>query len=186
MANPDLALLSGLLKDGMIAGQMPFLRVSSGSMKPLLCVGDEVGVQPVTVEQLQPGDIVVVADQAQILTHRFWKRHDTGRFPAFITRGDRVLSYDKVWTADQLLGRAVARRRQNRILWLDYGPGYWLNRMLAQVSRYEGKMLNITPLKQPPSQRSPLQELFRLSLRSIAEGLTRAVDVYTRRKIGSP
>lgn len=186
MANHDLALLTGLLKDGMTAGQMPFLRVSSGSMQPLLRVGDEVGVHPVTVEQLQPGDIVVVAEPTQMLTHRFWKRQGAGARPSFLTRGDRVLSYDRVWTADQLLGRAVARRRQDRILWLDYGPGYWLNRTLAQVSRYEGKMLNITPLKQPPSRRSPLQELFRLSLRSIAEGLTRAVDVCTRRKIGSP
>lgn len=186
MVNPDLALLTDLLKDGMIAGQMPFLRVSSGSMQPLLRVGDEVGVQSVTVEQLQPGDIVVVSDRAQILTHRFWERRDTGRHPGFLTRGDRVLSYDRVWTADQLLGRAVARRRRNRLLWLDYGPGCWLNRMLAQISRFEGKMLNLAPSTHRLSERSPLQELLRFSLRSVAEGLTRTVDVYTYRRIGIP
>lgn len=178
MVNPDLALLTGLLKDGMVAGQMPFLRVSSGSMRPLLRVGDEVGVQSVTLAQLQPGDIVVVSDRNQILTHRFWERQGAGRPLGFLTRGDRVLRYDKVWTADQLLGRAVVRRRKERMLWLDYGPGRWLNKSLAQMSQYEARLLNLSSSNHLRAQRSLLQELVRLSLRSVAETLTRAVDAY--------
>lgn len=185
MSNPNPALLTSLLRDGMHAGHMPYLRVSSGSMRPLLQVGDEVGLQPVTLEQLQPGDIVVMTDRDQILTHRFCTLKNTGRSPAFLTRGDRVLSYDKLWTADQLLGRVVARRRQDRTLWLDYGPGRWLNKTLSWVSRYEGQILNLSPSQPGPSHRSLVQELVRLSLRSLAEALARVVDAYAYRRTGS-
>lgn len=178
MAYPDLAPLTGLLKDGMLAGQMPFLRVTSGSMRPLLQVGDEVGVQSVTLEQLQPGDIVVVSDCNQILTHRFWKRQDAPQSSVFVTRGDRVLHFDQSWAADQLLGRAVVRRRHERMLWLDYGLGRWLNRALAQISRYEGRLLNLSPSPCPESRQPSSRELVRLPLRMVAAALTRAIDTY--------
>lgn len=184
MAYPDLAPLTALLKDGMLAGQMPFLRVTSGSMQPLLQVGDEVGVQSVTVAQLQPGDIVVVSDRNQILTHRFWKRQDAAQSSLIVTRGDRVLSYDQSWAADQLLGRAVVRRRHENMLWLDYGLGRALNRALAQISCYEGQLLNLSSSPCPESRQPASREFVRLSLRALAEALTRAVDVYLSQRRG--
>lgn len=181
MVNPDLAVLTGLLNDGMVAGQIPFLRVTSGSMRPLLQVGDEVGLQSVTLGQLQPGDIVVLSDRDQILTHRFYGTQCAGALPVFLTRGDRVLRFDKVWTADQLLGRAVVRRRREQMLWLDYGLGRWLNKTLAQISQFEGRALNITP-SQDTLSRPPVQHVARLSFRALAEALTQAVEAYNYRQ----
>lgn len=181
MMNPDQAVLTGLLKDGMTAGQIPFLRVTSGSMRPILQVGDEVGLQFVTLDQLQPGDIVVVSDRDEILTHRFYGTKCVGPPPRFLTRGDRVLSFDKVWNAEQLLGRAVVRRRKGQMLWLDYGPGRWLNKTLAQISQYEGRALNISPSRDSQPQ-PPIQRLVRIPFRAMAEALTRAFEAYKYRR----
>lgn len=181
MLNPDMAVLAGLLKEGMVAGKIPFLRVTSGSMRPLFQIGDEVGLQPVTLSQLQPGDIVVVSDRDQLLTHRFYGTQNVSPSPEFLTRGDRVLKFDKVWRADQLLGRAVVRRRSKHMLWLDYGLGRWLNKTLAQISQYEARALDISPTRQTRWQR-PVQRMVTLPSRALAEALTWAVETYEYRQ----
>lgn len=142
MSTLDHLALAGLLKEAMAAGQLPFFEVTSGSMAPLLRVGDEVGVQSVSLNQLRKGDVVVVCDRDHMWTHRYCgsKQTDEGAF--FVTRGDRSLVHDRLWAADQLLGRVVVRRRDGQQLWLDYGQGHRLNRSLARLSHYDEVALN--------------------------------------------
>ena len=165
----------------MIAGHMPFLAVSSGSMAPLFRVGDEVGVQPVKLHQLHVGDVVVICDHNQLLTHRFWGRQPGGSNTEFRTRGDRSLTYDRPWSEYQLLGRVVVRRRQHNLLWLDYGLGRWLNGRLARLAQHEQRWLGSFPFLWI-ARRNQLMtsRLFRVFMRTWATALTVAVEKFAR------
>lgn len=175
-SEPNALALSGLLREGMVSGHMPFLTVSSGSMTPLLRVGDEVGVQPVSPHQLHPGDVIVVLDRNLILTHRFigLQNHKSG--DVIVTRGDRSLIIDRPWTEGQLLGRAVVRRRKGHTLWLDFGKGYWLNRLLAQLSQFEHNLLRHVSSYGASQTLRLAERLVRAIFRRLAGALTFATE----------
>lgn len=173
---PDMVTISGLLREGMVSGHMPFLRVSSGSMAPLLRVGDEIGLQAVRANHLRRGDIIAIADRNQILTHRFIGLRDMDGRRRILTRGDRALLADQPWTEDQLLGRVVARRRGRKRLWLDFGVGYRLNMALARLARLEHGILQ--PLRAADSSQpaTPTERLVLVLFRQLSNTLTGAVE----------
>lgn len=53
------SVVADLLRDSMAQGQKPYLTITSGSMRPLLHVGDEVQLEPVTLADLNEGQFVV-------------------------------------------------------------------------------------------------------------------------------
>jgi signal peptidase I len=73
--------------------------VTSGSMEPLIQVGDVVAAQPVTAEDIaeglvQPGHVILAENPARpgsLITHRVIRIEDNGDF---ITKGDRNPSAD--------------------------------------------------------------------------------------------
>lgn len=175
--NPDLSAVADLLRDGLAAGHMPYLTVSSQSMTPLLRVGDQIGVQQVTLDQLNVGDVVVVRRGSLLLTHRFAGVHRGDGGKQFVTRGDRVCGDDPLWQESDLFGRAVARRRGAQQLWLDFGRGRWLNRSLAKVAHLEQQLLQrFAPGAGERARRFPEKLICAIS-RIAAAGLTRAVEL---------
>lgn len=180
MANPDTVLVADLLRASLAEGQMPFLTVSSGSMRPLLHSGDKVGVQQVTVDQLRPGDVVVVCHESALYTHRFYGVRHNGQARLLLTRGDRVGRFDPLWHEDQLLGRAVVRRRRTRLLWLDYGRGRWLNWRLAQLARLEQRALMRNGEPVHGNGVAAPQRILRAGFRIVAGGLVRMVELRGR------
>ena len=102
----DTNALVTLLRAGMDRGHFPCLTVTSHSMMPLLRVGDQVCLEPVSIEQLQAGDIITIATASGLLTHRYY-----GRLPPqqHLTRGDRPLHFDSPWPAQALVGRVIRR-----------------------------------------------------------------------------
>lgn len=119
---------------------MPFLTVTSNSMSPLLRKGDLVGLTAPAVEQLAAGDIIVLTGSGHFTTHRYWNSQFAGGRNWLVTRGDRPLKFDPPWSQEQYVGRVVVRRRGRRALWLDRGPGRWLNARLSDLARLEGKL----------------------------------------------
>jgi signal peptidase I len=164
--------LSSLLREGMGTGHMPYLKVTSGSMAPLLQVGDEVGVQPVTLKQLRPGDIIIVSDRDQILTHRFINVRSSPSGPVIVTQGDRARVADQPWAEQQLLGRVVLRRRQRRVLWLDFGVGQRLNRVLAGLSRLQRQLLNHVSVRSARAEVTRSERVILGGFRRLAAALT--------------
>ncbi|MDQ1702757.1 MAG: signal peptidase [Frankiaceae bacterium] len=68
--------------------------VMSGSMQPAFYPGDVVVSSPVSIGQLHPGEVVVVADPVRpgkLLMHRFVRQ---GRGDTIVTRGDANASED--------------------------------------------------------------------------------------------
>ncbi|MCP4426219.1 MAG: hypothetical protein GY803_17145 [Chloroflexi bacterium] len=129
MTNTPASLIVDMLRQSLEQDEMPFLTISSGSMAPLLKTGDQVGLEAAEAARLKPGDIVTLATERDLLTHRFWGWED-GRLR---TRGDRPILFDPLWPPDCLLGKVVMRKRNGRSLSLTSGWGKRLNRHLARL-----------------------------------------------------
>ena len=130
------ALIADMLRQSLEQGDTPFLTISSDSMAPLLKTGDQVGLEPVEPFQLNPGDIITLAPEGDLLTHRFWGMGNG----CLRTRGDRPLVFDPLWTSDCLLGRVIVRKRNGRSLSFTSGWGQRLNRHLAWLIKLENKL----------------------------------------------
>lgn len=142
MSNLRQGVVVELLKDSMKKGAMPFLTVTSNSMSPLLRLGDEIGLRSVEVSEIRAGDVLVLQEQEVLTTHRFWRTFQQNGQTMLVTRGDRTLHFDPPWSAHQVVGRAVVRRRGQRLLWLDQGHGRHLNAWLARLARWEMRLLS--------------------------------------------
>ena len=134
MPSLEPALIHDLLQESMQQGKQPFVNVISDSMAPLIRQGDQVRIAPVKIEELEPGDIVVVSSESYLITHRYWGLFNQLGEAKLITKGDRPGNFDRPAPASQLVGRVVARRRNDRLLRLMNGPGQWLNRQLTRLA----------------------------------------------------
>ncbi|MCI0396967.1 MAG: signal peptidase I [Chloroflexi bacterium] len=142
MANVEPSLLAELLRETMARGQLPFLTIASNSMAPLVRRGDQIGIAPARPEELQPGDVIVVMGQGELVTHRYWGCLEQNGRRRLVTRGDRQRHFDRPVAEASLVGRVVARRRQNRLLSLSEGPGRRLNHSLAGLARLDIRLFS--------------------------------------------
>jgi len=135
------AVALDMLREVLAQGQSLRFRVISGSMAPLIAVGDIVEVQKAT--HTHPGDVVVLDGGTYFLTHRLL----TTRLGAdgeheFITRGDAMLTTDLPWRPEQLLGRVVAIYRPDGQC-IDLTEARWqrMGRLLATAERMQIRLL---------------------------------------------
>jgi signal peptidase len=182
MASIEHTLLISLLQKSLAAGERFYLTVRSNSMAPLLRQGDQIAVEAALAHHLEPGDIIVIDEGTDLLTHRYWGRSETEKL---VTRGDRLLQFDPLWEQRQLIGRVTARRRGQRTFSLQAGSGGWLAGHLWRVALLEEQMVAGFPEVPLASggrsafagqrlenrQREPLRRLLRLALRAWAEGM---------------
>lgn len=134
MARLETSIIADLLRQSMAEGRMPYVQIISDSMRPLLQCDDQVRLAPASIEQLKPGDIIVVLGVTQLVTHRYWGYFNKNGEVAIVTRGDRPRDFDQPVPAVNLVGRVVARRRNQRLLLLTEGAGRWLNQLLTRVA----------------------------------------------------
>ncbi|MGQ9688683.1 MAG: signal peptidase I [Desulfobaccales bacterium] len=90
------------------------------SMNPLLKRGDTLLVTPVTLEQLQPGEVIVFSNQGRgQIVHRVVAIKADG----VITKGDNNPTVDERLIAPpEILGRVTAIERQGRLLPVPHRP----------------------------------------------------------------
>ncbi|MBN1813531.1 MAG: S24/S26 family peptidase [Anaerolineae bacterium] len=89
------------------------LRVRGRSMWPTLQPGDQVTVEPATVDDLRPGDWVLLEGQEGLFLHRLLGFDKKG---ALLTKGDGHRAPDAPWPPQALRGRAVALSRQGQTI----------------------------------------------------------------------
>lgn len=131
-------VLLALMQKSIAQGQTFYLTVRSDSMAPLLRRGDQIAVEATTPDQLRAGDIVVVNEGLDFLTHRYWGQSEGKK--RLVTRGDRSLVFDPPCEPQQLLGRVTARRRQQHTFALRRGTGGWLVAHLGQLALLEQRI----------------------------------------------
>lgn len=140
----NIPLLVEMLRESMAQGQNPALIVTSNSMHPLLQTDDFVILEPANTSQLQPGDIITIHYDNDLITHRFWGLKD-GKL---MTRGDRPLIFDPPWHPTQLVGRVVTRQRKDHELRLTTKKGQEINQALYELAQKEVRWLT----RQSPSR----------------------------------
>lgn len=136
-----------LAKDNRFDDGQLRLFVVSDSMAPLLRAGDSVTAEPFSVEKLKRGDIVVVWQKGEFITHRFMVVDDDG----WRTKGDRLHRLDPPVQADAIVGRVFEIDRQDgRINLLDRRwsvvnrlkgwLGYWEARLFQAARRVRDRL----------------------------------------------
>jgi signal peptidase I len=84
------------------------------SMLPTLWPGDVLTIRAVTVDQCEPGDIILCEWQGRLVIHRVMRREFRAGKSCLITRGDAISHEDSAVCARQVLGRVAAVERQGQ------------------------------------------------------------------------
>jgi len=145
MSELDSAVVSQLLRHSLKEGKKPYVTVSSNSMLPLLRRGDQIQLTDVTLEELQPGDIIVLGAPVELMVHRFWGFLRRESDPGLLTKGDHLIHFDPSAPAVALIGRVIRRQRGNRELNLTTGFGRWLNQRISDIVALELRLLGMSP-----------------------------------------
>jgi hypothetical protein len=82
------------------------LQVYGESMLPALWPGDVVEIVSCSLEDIQPGDIVLALREGRLFLHRLTAANTSG----FLLRGDSMPGCDPEYSAEALLGRLTDRR----------------------------------------------------------------------------
>jgi hypothetical protein len=109
------------------------LAVTSDSMRPLLQTGDEVVVQPVDPEVLQPGDVIVVERGGEWITHRLVAVDERG----WHTHGDNTRYADEAAGVAEIVGRVSMIERGNQTIDLRKPRWRAIDRRINRVQRLQ-------------------------------------------------
>lgn len=94
-------------------------RIISGSMRPLLNVGDEIGVKKAAVSEVRVGDIIVWRSShyaVPLVVHRvICKQRKDGEYRC-LTKGDSNLLWDNAWVNDAAIAGKVVSIRKGRFV----------------------------------------------------------------------
>jgi hypothetical protein len=110
------ALVADVLRGNGHLRQSVRLRVHGESMLPALWPGDVVEIESCSLEDIQPGEIVLALRDGRLFLHRLVQRNfaASGEPDGFVLRGDSVPVPDPLFPAEALLGRLVRRAGEGR------------------------------------------------------------------------
>jgi hypothetical protein len=105
------ALVAEALRNNVGSRQTVRLRVHGESMLPTLWPGDVVEIESCSLEDVQPGEIVLAQREDRLFLHRLVSR---GTPNGFVMCGDSMPAPDPEYTSEALLGRLVCREEAGR------------------------------------------------------------------------
>jgi hypothetical protein len=108
----DTGIIAGLYREAVRKGQPLWFRVASGSMHPLLRIGEQVYIEPTTARQLQIGEIAAFETEAGLVIHRIVQRHQENSDIQLVEMSDVHLRAGRV-KSGAVIGRVVAIRQGN-------------------------------------------------------------------------
>ncbi len=159
-----------LARMGLRSGGSVRLRVSGDSMLPLLRPGDAVRLQPAEPASLRRGQLVVLAIDGHLLTHRLLWQGPEG----LVAKGDNREALDPPASPDSLVGRVIAIERGGRHLDLDRGAWCRIEPLLGWLASCEahpdGWLQRLAPLHLPRLLRRLTQGALGTALRWLPVG----------------
>ena len=114
-----------LLKKGEL-----LLTARSGSMTPLIRIGDKVKVRTTSTEAIGFGDIIVFREEEKLVIHRVVAKGKLERQPFFLQKGDRS-SFPFRIPAQCVLGTVFEIHKPSRCILLNSRKWRFLNLLLA-------------------------------------------------------
>jgi hypothetical protein len=127
-------IIAELYREALRKGQPLWFRVSSGSMHPLLRVGEEVFIAPATDGDLQIGEIAAFETDAGLVIHRIVQRLSDRGGIRLIEMSDVHLHAGRV-ESGAAIGRVVAIGRGKRHIDLQRPIAQKCGRVIA-LARY--------------------------------------------------
>lgn len=127
------------LKSGAIAAlwedlykkkQKSWLTILSGSMMPLLQIGDKALIHTVKRAEIRVGDVILFKTGDKLVIHRVIHRYNSF---SFLQKGDNTTIAEIVNSKD-VIGKVIAIRKGTKILYLNKGFGKFINQMLTAFS----------------------------------------------------
>ena len=112
--------------------QKSWLTILSGSMMPLLQIGDKVLIQSVKPTEIRFGDIIVfkTLDSDKLIVHRVIRRYNSS---SFLQKGDSTTTAEII-KSEYLIGKVIAIRKGNKIIYLNKGIWKFINLILTFFS----------------------------------------------------
>lgn len=112
------SLLPELWQEACHRGGRLSFRVISGSMEPIICVGDKVGVTRAEPSRLRIGDIIAFREDQKVMAHRIIGRGRKNGQLSFRLRGDEGVVSGRA-TLENLIGKVYAIERDGHEIRLD-------------------------------------------------------------------
>ena len=109
-----------------------WLPVLSGSMLPLLNIGDNVLVQSIEPSKIRFGDVIVFKDLDKFIVHRVIKTYKNERI-SFLQKGDNSTAAIIV-SGENLIGMVNFVRKRNRLICINHGAWKIFNYFLIFFS----------------------------------------------------
>jgi SOS-response transcriptional repressor LexA len=98
--------------DLLARGHRVRFRASGGSMRPAICDGDLITVEPAAAAELTPGSVAIYRHLDRLFAHRVVRvEGERSAAPRFVLRGDATRACDAPVSAAQILGEVVSVRR---------------------------------------------------------------------------
>ena len=110
--------------------QQSWLNILSGSMQPLLQIGDKVLVQSIKPAEIGFGDIIVFKTPDKLIVHRVIRKYNN---LSFLQKGDYTATAEIVSSKD-VIGRVTAIRKGDKIIYLNKGIWKFVNIVLTLFS----------------------------------------------------
>lgn len=110
--------------------QQSWLTILSGSMKPLLQIGDKVLVRSVKSAEIRIGDIIVFKTPDKLIVHRVIRRYNSS---SFLQKGD-CLTTAEIVSSEHVIGKVIAIRKRKKIIYLNGGIWNFINLILTFFS----------------------------------------------------
>ncbi len=106
--------LASLYIDALRRGETLWFRVVSGSMDPILRIGDEVRIEPASAGKIRAGQIAAFETGAGLVIHRIVRSQQTGTMIRLLEMSDVDLHPN--WVEGQsVVGRAILVRHDTRL-----------------------------------------------------------------------
>lgn len=125
-----LNLFPGMLQEACNRGGSLTFKVISGSMEPMLQVGDRVKVSRVEESRLHTGDIIAFRKGEGVIGHRIISRDKQNGRVYFNVRGDVGSVRDKI-AAKDIIGKIYAIEKDDGEVVLDTARYIITNRLLG-------------------------------------------------------
>ena len=116
--------------------QKSWLSILSGSMLPLLQIGDKVLIQSVKPTEIRFGDIIVFKTvySDKLIVHRVIRRYNSDSDKlSFLQKGDNTTTAEII-KSEHVIGKVIAIRKGSKIIYLNNGIWKVVNLILTLFS----------------------------------------------------
>lgn len=117
--NTQAGTLTSLYIDALRQGEAFWFRVASGSMIPLLHVGDEVRIEPATAAAIRTGDIAAFETAEGLVIHRIVRHQQSGTAVRLLEMSD-VRLYPSWVEGQSIVGRVILVRYDTHLINLQH------------------------------------------------------------------